>query len=257
MNFLVEAWNALRSGGLVSKSLNRVRWELDFRAYRLPEVEVIGSLNLQDIIFDDICLPPFYGHHRHDDVTPLFTLVQTMEPKLVVELGTAHGNLTANLCRLTSARVVTVNALAEQMTGEWVTFALNRDEIGRVYRRMGFGDRVVQIYENTLGLKLGEYVGRETVDVGIVDACHDSAYVLSDFQMLAPMIRPGGLVLLHDTHPDINRASGGGYRACMALRKFGWDVMHIKGTWWGFWVRGGQAGSKVSHLLRLQPMSRS
>jgi predicted O-methyltransferase YrrM len=244
-----RVWQSFREGSFSSKLWNRVRWEIEYSLFHLPELEFIGAHDVNDIIHDDICLPPFYAHHSHDDVTPLVAMLRSMEPQLVIELGTAHGNLTANICRLTNARVITVNALAEQMTGHWVTFALGREEIGRVYRQYGFESRVVQVYEDTLRLELEKYLAASSADLAIIDACHDLDYVVKDFKKVAPFIRPGGIILLHDTHPAISRETGGSYRACMRLRRKGWNIRHIQGTWWGIWVRGGLAKSEVSRLF--------
>jgi len=244
-----RVWQSFREGNVSSKLWNRAKWELEYRLFHLRELEFVGAHDIGEIIHDEICLPPFYANHPHDDITPLFSILRTMEPQLVVELGTAHGNLTANICRATDARVVTVNALAEQMTGHWVTFALSREEIGRVYRKHGFEKRVTQVYEDTLTLDLGKYLAPFSVDLGIIDACHDLDYVVNDFEKVAPFIRPSGVILLHDTHPAISREMGGSYRACMRLRRHGWNIRHIQGTWWGIWVRGGLAKSKVRPLF--------
>ncbi len=154
----------------------------------------------------------------------------------MLELGTAHGNTTANICRqCPGATVYTVNALPEQISGDIITFALTKDEIGRAFRRHGFGDRVTQIYANTLHLDLSPYLQPRTVDFAIVDACHDTPFVVNDFHKVEPYMKPGGLVLLHDTHPSMEEHLVGSYRACMLLRKQGYDIRHLEGTWWGVW----------------------
>jgi predicted O-methyltransferase YrrM len=244
-----RVWQSFREGSFGAKLWNRARWEIEYGLFHLPEIEFIGAHDISDVIHEDICLPPFYAQHKHDDVTPLVAILKTVAPQLVIELGTAHGNLTANICRLTDARVITVNALAEQMTGHWVSFALSREEIGRVYRQHGFEKRVTQVYEDTLTLDLREYLAPSSADLCIIDACHDLDYVVNDFNKVVPFIRPGGIILFHDTHPAINREMGGSYRACMHLRRRGWDIYHIKGTWWGIWIREGISKSNLSRLL--------
>ena len=194
-------------------------------------------------IMDDICLPPFVAVERCDDFGALMRVVAVRCPRLVLELGTAHGNTVANICHACpETRVVTVNALAEQMSGEATTYALSKDEIGRVYRRYGFSDRVVQVWANTLQLDLSPYLAESSVDLAIVDACHDCEYVINDFLKVAPCMRPGGMVLLHDTHPSLSLHLWGSYRACMMLRRRGFDIRHIKDTWWGVWVNQADGG---------------
>jgi hypothetical protein len=223
--------------------------------YRLPQVSIdrlAPSAPLPGaVIEDDRNLPPRpdlawpTGDGRmmrpvHDDVTPLLRILAHLKPRLVLELGTAHGNTTANICRFSAARVVTVNALPEQLSGTVTTFALSREEIGRVYQAHGFADRVTQVHANTLQFRPTDHVDPGKVDLAIVDACHDFDYVTADFLKVAPLMREGGMVLLHDTHPSRMDHLRGSYDACVWLRRQGHDIRHVRGTWWAYWVAGSR-----------------
>jgi predicted O-methyltransferase YrrM len=195
----------------------------------------------KDPIMDGICMPPFFGSDAHDDFRTLMGIVGTIQPNIVVELGTAYGNTVANICReCPNARVYTVNASAEDMGGKLTTYGLATDEIGSVYKRYGFGDRVVQIYCDTLKLDLSGYLAGAVIDLAIIDACHDPMYVVNDFLKVVPYMRPHGIVLLHDTHPSMRHHLWGSYVGCMILRRQGYDIGHIADTWWGVWRKAGE-----------------
>ncbi len=205
--------------------------------YRLPTVSLSAyadpKAQPQQPILEDICLPPYYGTKAHDDFHALMSIIVDRKPRTVLELGTAHGNTVANIClNSPGATVYTVNAPVEEQTGELVTYGLTREEIGRVYRKHTAADRVVQIFQNTLHLDLAKYIEKSTLDLAIIDACHDTDYVLNDFEKVHSYMRPGGLILFHDTHPSMKSHLAGSYIACMALRKKGFDVKHIDGTRW-------------------------
>lgn len=209
-------------------------------AYGLPDIALKECTDLNAIpdepILDDLCLPNHNTKPGHNDLLPLLMILKSKQPGVVLELGTAHGNTTANICKLCPlAQVFTVNALPEQISGDIITFALTREEIGRVYRQHGYDQRVVQIYANTLELDLSAHLKRSTVDFAIIDACHDTPFVLNDFLKVVPWMKPGGMVMLHDTHPSMEEHLIGSYRACMYLRKQGYDIRHLHGTWWGIW----------------------
>jgi len=209
--------------------------------YQLPEVELTSIIPVDTPIAspiqNDISLPPFYAFPDHDDYTPLMKLCRARRLEVVVELGTAHGNTTANICRqCPDTKVYTVNAPVDEQTGVFVTYELSRSEIGRVYRAHGYADRVTQIFCNTLDLNLSQYFDQPVIDLAIIDACHDTDYVLNDFDKVRPFVRAGGIVLFHDTHPSMRNHLVGSYRACMILRRKGYDIRHIKGTWWAIWV---------------------
>jgi len=221
------------------------------RTEHLPEVVLADIVDaetpLEPLILDDVCMPPYAGPTDHDDLLPLLKIAKALQPRLVVELGTAHGNSVANICRqCPDARIITVNAPVEDQSGDTVTFELTRGEIGRVYRQHGFEERVTQLFENTLDLDLSGQLGVDQTDLAIVDACHDTEYVLNDFFKVMPFTRPGGLVLFHDTHPsaramltrDVDSSDShliGSFFACLKLRRRGFDVRHLKDTWWGVW----------------------
>jgi len=227
------------------KSVNEWKPRIQKRFLRgkfdLPEVglQAVASDGIEVLppILDDICLPPHHGPKDHDDYAPLMSIVRSRQPSIVLELGTAHGNTVANIChQCPKTKVYTVNALSEQQTGDTITYSLKKEQIGRVYRTHGFQNRVVQIYSNTMELDLSEYFKSPVVDLAIIDACHDCQYVLHDFLNVHPFICPGGVVLLHDTHPDLPPNHIGSYIACMMLRKRGYDIRRIENTWWGFWI---------------------
>jgi predicted O-methyltransferase YrrM len=201
-------------------------------------------------ILDDINLPPYHWIAEHDDYAPLMRLALARQPRVVLELGTANGNLTANLCQhLPAARIYTVNALAADQTGDDQRYRYERDQIGRVYRQHGFSDRVVQIYANTLHMDLSQYFDGPVVDLAIIDACHDVSYVVNDFNKVLPFLSDRAVVLLHDTDPHLAeqiKASPlkghlvNSYFACLLLRRRGYDIRHLTGTWWAVWSRAPQ-----------------
>ncbi len=187
-------------------------------------------------IMDHICMPPHLMDAGHDDYTPLMSIARHFQPETIVELGTAHGNTTANLCaHCPSAHVFTVNAPVDIMTGSAVTYALRPEQIGSVYRNHGFSGRVTQIYENTLHLDLATHLRGRTIDLAIIDACHDTAYVINDFHKVRPHMSARGIILLHDTHPSMEEHLWASYIACMKLRRAGHDIRHLEHTWWAVW----------------------
>ena len=240
--------------GWVQEEMARAGTRVMKLGFALPPVSISSLAGNEEAateaILDDICLPTDVETKRCHDFEALMRLVAARCPKLVLELGTAHGNTVANICQAChETRVVTVNALAEQLSGEAITYTLSKDEIGRVYRRYGFSDRVVQVWANTLQLDLSPYLALSSADLAIVDACHDCEYVINDFLKVVPYIRPGGIVLLHDTHPSLSLHLWSSYKACMVLRRRGFDIRHIEDTWWAVWVNqidGGEHAVKES-----------
>lgn len=215
--------------------------------YGLPEVSLApkaDGMEVTEPITEQMCMPPYYYDTSHDDFSPLMKLAKSLDPKVIVELGTAHGNTTANLAlNCPRAHIYTVNAPLDLMTGSSTTYSLSRDEIGAVFRNAGFGDRVTQIFANTLSLDMSQSLKPgEKIDLGIVDACHDEDYVINDFLKLLPFMSDDGVMLLHDTDKKMEGHLRGSYMACMKLRRRGHDIRHLQDTWWGVWRRDWSRG---------------
>jgi len=218
----------------------RLRWW----HLRLPTVtfqDITGQLaprRYSEPILDGICMPPYVSSSL-EDFDSLMSIVEWLQPGTVLELGTAQGNTVANICRLVpDAQVYTVNAPAEKQSGVLTTYDLSEQEIGWVYRKHGYGEQVTQILENTLQLDLSRQFSEPVVDLAIIDACHDAQYVINDFLKVQLFVLHGGIVLLHDAYPSMSRHYHGSYRACMLLRRQGYDIRHLAGTSWAVWING-------------------
>lgn len=227
---------------------DRLREDEIARVHGPPEIDgedLNGkAYSVEPVIFDDICLFPYKRDSdrdtaTHDDYGSLMRVLDAIEPTTLIELGTAHGNTTANMCkRFIDLRVITVDAPKHLLTGDATTFALTEAEIGRVYRRHISSRQVIQLFQNTLDLELDEVLSPGSADVAIIDACHDTDYVINDFHKVRPFVRENGVILFHDTHPSMEGHLRGSFVACSQLRKSGFDIRHIRNTWWGIWFNG-------------------
>jgi predicted O-methyltransferase YrrM len=227
-----------------SSLVRLLKWRLLSEVFKLPAVAIdslttVPPTEVCEPILEDICMPPFAPKYRHDDLGPLLRIAKQLQPKVICEIGTAYGNLTANLLRnCPEATVVTVNAPQEALSGNLVTYRLNRKEIGRVYQKYGYRRRVTQLLVNSLHLDLGAHLTPGEIDLAVIDGCHDIEFVINDFNKVRRFVAPGGAILLHDTNPSQRGHLAESYRACLLLRKQGFDIKWIKGTWWGYWTNG-------------------
>jgi len=214
--------------------LTRLSWDLPETTLR--DLGVADKVDLAPAILENAGVPPYAGSANHDDLQPILKIARSLQPKTIVEFGTSYGNMTANFCRqCPAAKVFTVNATPEQQTGGITTHSLVPEEIGRVYRANGYSGRVAQIFANTLELDLQSTLRGSPVDLAVIDACHDTDYVVRDFQKLRLLMKPAGLILFHDTHPSMTRHLIGSTMACMLLRREGYDIRHLENSWWAVW----------------------
>lgn len=122
-------------------------------------------------------------------------------PKIILEIGTAHGRTTALMAKnAPAATVYTVNIPPEEIHegGKNVTFALARTEIGSYYREQGCAN-ITQILANTRDWE-PEF---GPIDVAYIDGCHDADFVYNDTRKVLSRCRPGSIILWHDFNPKL------------------------------------------------------
>ena len=239
----------------IKEALLRNHWRTFYRDNKLPEVCLdefgIKYQVFAPIFLEEICLPPYRGDGKLDDYSALFSILDSQKPRVVLELGTGFGNTVANICSQLDCRVFTVNALPNQISGRVTTYSLTSDEIGSVYKTHGFSQRVAQVYEDTKTMNLKDLISEKSINFAIVDACHDSDYVLNDFKKVLPFMANGSIVMLHDTHPSMEKHYIGSYIACMYLRKLGFNIKYIKASSWAIWFEndGALRQSRIKHAI--------
>ncbi|MHC4644226.1 MAG: class I SAM-dependent methyltransferase [Planctomycetota bacterium] len=167
-------------------------------------------------------------------------IAMAAQPRLVFEIGTGHGSAIANIAKHTEARFVTTCPTPEEVKGTHVTFEhLPKGDIGRRYRAVGYQYRVVQVYMNSREFQPADYAAPHSCDLAIIDGCHDTDTVRADFLKMKPMMRPGGLVMLHDCHHEKTVHTKAVHMACLQLRRLGHDIRSLPDSWWAIWGANG------------------
>lgn len=213
-----------------------------------------------DPIKDDICMPPYHGPEENTDFDVLISLADYIKPKHVFEYGTAAGNTVANLCRYTDAKVTTLNAAENNTSGTHRTYDIQKNVIGHVYRTHGYGSRVQQIIDDSLFVSFDDHFSEPVFDLVIIDACHDYEYVLNDFLKIVDRVVSGGWVIFHDCAPDRGGHVRQVWDACNSLCSAGFDIKHIRNSWWGVWQKSPGAspvdGTQLCLLDRIVEQQR-
>jgi len=227
--------------------------KLPIAAPSLPEVEpeeIVGNMEIFDPIPDEICMPPYHGPNANKDFPFLVSLAKSIQPDVIFEFGTASGNTVANLCKFTNAQVVTLNAVVENTSGNYRTYDLSREEIGSVYKKYGYQDRVQQIYIDSMNF-IPEASTNTDFDLVIIDACHDFEYVINDFLSIFHLVNMDGYVLFHDCDESMHGHLAGCWRACTHLRKAGFNIKKVQSTWWALWSPADQVSKIDGDYLSL------
>ncbi len=179
------------------------------------------------------------------------------DPRVLVEIGTAHGRTTALMaCNAPAGTVHTVNIPPEEIAegGRNVSFAPSREEIGRYYRERGCTN-VRQILANT---KRWE-PDFGPIDVAFIDGCHDADFVYGDTRKILARSRPGTLVLWHDFAPDLAGVYGWILEVCLGVERLLREglvrgrILHLQDSWVGLYRVPPEADPPRPHPEEARP----
>jgi len=177
-----------------------------FSFVRQPQVPIcpeLGGLDLTDM-------------HAH--LLVLWTIARFLPGKLIVELGTHDGTSTLPLLKAASeidGAVHSIDIAPCPAAAEAV-------------RRYGLGSWWTFHQTSTR-----DFATRcpNPIDLLFIDADHSEAAVREDFELYAPLVRPGGLILMHDylldqgVGPFVNRELRGRAGFEVAVLPYCWGLV--------------------------------
>lgn len=161
------------------------------------------------------------------------------KPATILEIGTSHGATTALMSRNAPDAVIhTVNIPPEDIDqgGKHVTFAPDRNEIGKIYREAGCTN-VRQILANTATWTPD--IG--TIDVAFIDGCHDAEFVYNDTRKVLANSRPGTIILWHDFAPQLAHNFSWIREVCTGVDRLCREgyltsrILHLQDSWVGLY----------------------
>ncbi len=160
----------------------------------------------------DLALNGFDGRFRpiqiRSELLALAQRIERLRPRRALEIGTARGGSLFVLCRLAAedAHVVSVD-----LPGGWFGGGYHawRAPLYRAFARPGqrldllrVDSHAPETLERIHSLFLGA-----PLDYLLIDGDHTYEGVKRDFDLYAPLVRPGGLVVLHDIVPQPHEPS--------------------------------------------------
>jgi predicted O-methyltransferase YrrM len=233
-------------GGLPALRARRARRVLEANVLEVRDAGCLArALSwTREPLLDDPSLHAFehlgdLNERRLRDAEVLAGACANGDPKVLLEIGTAHGRTTALMARNAPAGVVhTVNIPPGEIAagGQMTTFAPSVSEIGRVWREAGLTN-VRQILANTARWE----PDFGPIDVAFVDGCHDADFVYRDTRKVLARCRPGSLVLWHDFAPALAPVYPWIAEVCRGVGMLLLDglvrdkILHLRDSWVGLY----------------------
>lgn len=145
--------------------------------------------------------PEFLPLQREGEILRLLELVSRLAPARICEIGTASGGTTFLLARMAAPGAVLVTLDLSLRAGQAEALAILGGRSCRV--RAVAADSHDPATVATVRAEAGG-----PLDLLLVDGDHSYDGVKTDFDRYAALVRPGGLIALHDIMPD-SRSRGG------------------------------------------------
>ena len=168
---------------------------------------------------------------KEDDDSPILRYIyRNFRPRKHLEFGTWKGHGVVECVESCNATVWTINLLEGEIVhdGSWAysenvnagnvlptgaaMVPINEERvsvrtdafgaIGHMYLQAGYGCRVCQIYADSRDWDTSAYPDG-FFDTCLIDGGHDRDVVVNDMHKAIPLLRPGGLLMLHDFCPTV------------------------------------------------------
>jgi cephalosporin hydroxylase len=138
------------------------------------------------------------------EIIQMAALIQQRKPRVVVEIGTANGGTLVVWCAMAdpTALILSLDLPGGVHGGGypyWKSFVYKR------FRQPGQTLHLIRAdsHQPESLVRLRERLPKGGVDFLFIDGDHTYQGVKADFEMYSPLVRPGGLIALHDicVHP--------------------------------------------------------
>jgi predicted O-methyltransferase YrrM len=137
------------------------------------------------------------------ELTPLVRLLRGRRLDAVLEIGTDLGGTLYLWCRLAEpdATIVSVDLPAAAFG------RADAEAVEPTLRSYACANQALHLlradsHELSTRQRVGEVLGERPVDLLFVDGDHSYEGVKADFELYAPLVREGGLIVLHDILPN-------------------------------------------------------
>lgn len=230
----LEPWHYLDANVLVVRDLRCLKQALGWANDPILEGEHLHAFDYMEDL----------NERRLRDAEVIGAACCNGDPKILLEIGTSHGETTALMAQnAPDATVYTVNIPPEEIAagGRAVTFAPSRDEIGRYYREKGYTN-VRQIFANTLDWE----PDFGPIDLAFIDGCHDADFVYNDTRKILQRCRPGSIILWHDFAPQLRKVYHWIADVCRGVERLYAEnlitgrILHVQDSWVGLYKVPGK-----------------
>ncbi len=234
MNLIKKKFKDNKIENLYSNVIELNSYEAQIKLYKWHNKPILEYGNYNDYRFvEDV------NQRRLRDAESVATVVQNLNPKTCLEIGTGSGAITALISiNAPNSTIYTVNIPPEEYNdgGTLKTMKLEREDIGSIYKDKKLTN-IYQIFENTV--KWEPDIGN--IDFAFIDGCHDTDFVYNDTKKILQNMEEGSFILWHDFNLDLWSNSPWIMSVCLGIEQLYENeilnnhILHVKDSWVGIY----------------------
>jgi len=157
--------------------------------------------NIIDFVEHD-CNKAFMPLQVHSEITSLVKYVKRLQPKVLVEIGTANGGTLLSLVKVSpvDGTFISIDLPGGGFGGGYAFFKIP------LYKAFASGLQKMHLLRadsHAISTKqeLMKILGKRKIDFLLIDGDHTYEGVKKDFQLYSPLVKKGGSVAFHDIVP--------------------------------------------------------
>lgn len=211
---LASLWVLVREGTSSFREYLRLVWSTYLwrrSVSRLPNSELnLPEVSLSEILpgLESTCIKLQYAFYRSgslslEELAILAAIARSLQPKRIVEIGTAEGRTTLNLALNSprDAEIITLD-LPLELTGKHRKHSgpdyrqMEIDEPGVLFRNHPVASKIKLVLADSTKFDWAPY--ERSVDFVFIDGAHDYESVRKDTENALRIICPNGVIVWHD-----------------------------------------------------------
>ncbi len=185
-----------------------LHWMLSTREFDAQLAKASSTQALTDVLWSykgQGFFHGFYPNQHRWEIAQLTERVAALAPRVIVELGTRDG---ATLFLWTQCSPQTRHVVSVDLPGG-IHGGGYPEQRGRLYRHLMTNRSDCQLtllrrdsQQASTRDEVSALLDGQAVDFLFIDADHRYEGVRKDYQLYAPLVRPGGLIAFHDIRPN-------------------------------------------------------
>lgn len=167
---------------------------------RLAQYEP-GGQTVEQLL--DIQSPIFSSNQKQEEITQLLRLLEAQKPKTMLEIGTYRGGTLFLFSRVSSPAARIISLDFRYPSPEYFKSLSKLAARGQNIRCIQADSHAPETLQ-----RINRLLGGQPLDFLFIDGDHSYAGVKRDFELYAPLVRPGGIIAFHDIVPDYQTRRG-------------------------------------------------